>query len=64
MICAGCALSAGAATVMWVSGRVITWRANSKRARAMAAVEAELSEPAEDASDAPAQEATPDPVPA
>ncbi|MEZ4226612.1 MAG: hypothetical protein R3B13_37035 [Polyangiaceae bacterium] len=43
MVCIGCAVSASLATVMWLSGKVITWIANLKRSRAMAAVERELA---------------------
>jgi hypothetical protein len=41
--CAGCALSAGMVTAMFVLGRVITWWANHVRAKAMARVEHEAS---------------------
>ena len=45
-VCAGCAVSATIAGVMWTSGKVISWVANYRRTRAMAAVEAEYDAPA------------------
>jgi len=43
--CAGCTLSAGLVTAMFVVGRVIAWWANRARMRAMARVEQSLDTP-------------------